>query len=211
MARLAAGWNRMRPGQVKLRELTTGGRPGSPRHAGRAAVHAQPSDHSSVPRAGHPARRNPGPGRPQRGQPGQRPCRTAGRPSVGPSKEPDPRAGSGAAASRWRFLAVRVCGALRDNGLRTEELRALRWNEVDLDAGTVAPYRAVRATADTKRPKSRRSRRCRDWLYGRCVSISTVRPGTGCWLACPPPADGERPVDMAGVFLEGHQDLAGRS
>lgn len=41
-------------------------------------------------------------------------------------------------------------------GLRTEELRALRWNEVDLGAGTVAVYRAVRATADTKTPKSRR-------------------------------------------------------
>ena len=41
-------------------------------------------------------------------------------------------------------------------GLRTEELQALRWNEVDLDAGTVAVYRAVRATADTKTPKSRR-------------------------------------------------------
>ena len=41
-------------------------------------------------------------------------------------------------------------------GLRTEELRALRWNEVDLDAGTVAVYRAVRTTADTKTPKSRR-------------------------------------------------------
>ncbi len=41
-------------------------------------------------------------------------------------------------------------------GLRTEELRALRWNEVDLGAGTVAVYRAVRATTDTKTPKSRR-------------------------------------------------------
>ena len=41
-------------------------------------------------------------------------------------------------------------------GLRTEELRALRWKEVDLDAGTVAVYRAVRATADTKTPRSRR-------------------------------------------------------
>jgi integrase len=39
-------------------------------------------------------------------------------------------------------------------GLRTEELRALRWKEVDLDAGTVAVYRAVRATADTKTPRS---------------------------------------------------------
>ena len=41
-------------------------------------------------------------------------------------------------------------------GLRTEELRALRWNEINLDAGTVAVYRAIRATADTKTPKSRR-------------------------------------------------------
>ncbi len=41
-------------------------------------------------------------------------------------------------------------------GLRTEELRALRWNEVDLEAGTVAVYRAVRASGDTKTPKSRR-------------------------------------------------------
>ena len=35
-------------------------------------------------------------------------------------------------------------------GLRTEELRALSWNEVDLAAGTIAVYRAVRATANTK-------------------------------------------------------------
>ena len=41
-------------------------------------------------------------------------------------------------------------------GLRTEELRALRWSEVDLGTGTVAVYRAVRAAADTKTPKSRR-------------------------------------------------------
>jgi integrase len=41
-------------------------------------------------------------------------------------------------------------------GLRAEELRALRWNEVDLDAGTVAVYCAVRSTADTKTQKSRR-------------------------------------------------------
>ena len=41
-------------------------------------------------------------------------------------------------------------------GMRTEELRALRWHEVDLEADTVAVYRAVRATADTKTPKSRR-------------------------------------------------------
>jgi integrase len=41
-------------------------------------------------------------------------------------------------------------------GLRTEELRALQWSEVDLDARTVAVYRAVRASGDAKTQKSRR-------------------------------------------------------
>ena len=41
-------------------------------------------------------------------------------------------------------------------GLRTEELRSLLWADVDLDAGTLAVYRSVRASGDTKTPKSRR-------------------------------------------------------
>ena len=41
-------------------------------------------------------------------------------------------------------------------GLRTEELRSLLWTDVDLDAGTLAVYRSVRASGDTKTPKSRR-------------------------------------------------------
>jgi integrase len=41
-------------------------------------------------------------------------------------------------------------------GLRTEEVRALRWSEVDLEAGTIAVYRAARASGDTKTQKSRR-------------------------------------------------------
>jgi integrase len=41
-------------------------------------------------------------------------------------------------------------------GLRTEEVRALRWNEVDLGTGTIAVYRAARASGDTKTPKGRR-------------------------------------------------------
>jgi integrase len=41
-------------------------------------------------------------------------------------------------------------------GLRTEELRALRWNEVVLNAGAVAVYRSVRITDDTKTRNSRR-------------------------------------------------------
>jgi integrase len=42
------------------------------------------------------------------------------------------------------------------SGLRTEELRSLLWAEVDLDAGTLAIYRSVRASGDTKTPKGRR-------------------------------------------------------
>jgi integrase len=41
-------------------------------------------------------------------------------------------------------------------GLRTEELRSLLWTDVDPDAQTVAVYRSVRASGDTKTPKSRR-------------------------------------------------------
>ena len=59
------------------------------------------------------------------------------------------RAAAGSRLSAYVVLSVTT-------GLRTEELRALMWNEVDLDGGTVAVYRAVRATADTKTPKSRR-------------------------------------------------------
>jgi integrase len=42
------------------------------------------------------------------------------------------------------------------SGVRTEEARALQWSEVDLNAGTVAVYRSVRARGDTKTRKSRR-------------------------------------------------------
>jgi integrase len=42
------------------------------------------------------------------------------------------------------------------SGLRTEELRSLVWADVDLEAGTLAVYRSVRASGDTKTPKSRR-------------------------------------------------------
>jgi integrase len=42
-------------------------------------------------------------------------------------------------------------------GMRTEEARALRWDHVDLEAGTVAVWRAVRNGGDTKTVKSRRT------------------------------------------------------
>ncbi|HYA52685.1 MAG TPA: tyrosine-type recombinase/integrase, partial [Streptosporangiaceae bacterium] len=43
------------------------------------------------------------------------------------------------AAASARLYAYVVLSVT--TGLRTEELRALRWNEVDLDVGTVAVYR----------------------------------------------------------------------
>ncbi len=51
----------------------------------------------------------------------------------------------------WPYVAVSMLG-----GIRTEEARALRWSEVDLEAGTVAVYRSVRRTGETKSEKSRR-------------------------------------------------------
>ena len=52
----------------------------------------------------------------------------------------------------WPYVAVSMLG-----GIRTEEARALRWSEEDLDAGTVAVYRSVRRTG---RPRPSRSARC---------------------------------------------------
>jgi integrase len=51
----------------------------------------------------------------------------------------------------WPYVAVSMLG-----GIRTEEARALRWSEVDLEAGTVAVYRSVRRTGETKTEQSRR-------------------------------------------------------
>lgn len=56
--------------------------------------------------------------------------------------------------SEHRLAAYVVVSLLA--GVRTEEARALTWAEVDLDAGTVAVYRSVRAKGDTKTRKSRR-------------------------------------------------------
>ena len=56
--------------------------------------------------------------------------------------------------SEHRLAAYVVVSLLA--GVRTEEARALRWSEVDLEEGTVAVYRSVRAKGDTKTRKSRR-------------------------------------------------------
>jgi integrase len=58
------------------------------------------------------------------------------------------------AAKSFRLHAYVVLSVM--TGLRTEELRALRWSEVDFDAATVGVYRGVRASGDTKTQKSRR-------------------------------------------------------
>jgi len=80
------------------------------------------------------------------------PAGRTGRPSKSLTLEQAQELLRAAAGSRlYAYVVLSVT-----TGLRTEELRALRWKEVDLDAGTVAVYRAVRATADTKTPKSRR-------------------------------------------------------
>ena len=80
------------------------------------------------------------------------PAGRAGRPSKSLIPEQAQELLRAAGGSRLYAYVV----LLVTTGLRTEELRALGWNEVNLDAGTVAVYRAVRATADTKTPKSRR-------------------------------------------------------
>ena len=70
-------------------------------------------------------------------------------------------------------------------GLRTEELRALRWNEVDLDAGTVAVYRAVRPLRTRRhvgapgidgRPLAPRLASCK---AGGCQRLRTAPPLSG--------------------------------
>jgi integrase len=45
----------------------------------------------------------------------------------------------------WPYVAVSMLG-----GIRTEEARALRWSEADLEAGTVAVCRSVRRTGGNR-------------------------------------------------------------
>jgi integrase len=81
------------------------------------------------------------------------PAGRAGRPSKSPTLDQAQELLRAAGGSRlYAYVVLSVT-----TGLRTKEFRALRWKEVDLDAGTVAVYCAVRATADTKTPRSRRA------------------------------------------------------
>ena len=60
-----------------------------------------------------------------------------------------------AAAERSRLHAYIALCLL--TGIRSEEARALTWDHVDLDAGTVSVWRSVRAHGDTKTQRSRRT------------------------------------------------------
>ena len=82
----------------------------------------------------------------------KRPRGTAGRPSKSLTLE---QAQALLQTSRHSRLHAYVVLSVM-TGLRTEELRALQWSEVDLDAVAVAIYRSVRITGDTKTRKSRR-------------------------------------------------------
>jgi hypothetical protein len=64
-------------------------------------------------------------------------------------------------------------------------------HQVDLSSARIAPLTGAAASL-TAQPR-----------HGRCCLARC--------LACPPPADGERPINVAGVFLERRSDLAGRS
>ncbi|HYS30692.1 MAG TPA: tyrosine-type recombinase/integrase [Streptosporangiaceae bacterium] len=59
-------------------------------------------------------------------------------------------------ARSWSYAYVVL---LLTTGLRPEEARALRWDHVDLEAGTLAVWRSDRAGGDTKTAKSRRTLR----------------------------------------------------
>lgn len=59
------------------------------------------------------------------------------------------------AAEGFRLYAYVLLSLL--TGVRTEEARALRWDHLDLDAGTMAVWRSVRAHGDVKTERSRRT------------------------------------------------------
>jgi integrase len=92
------------------------------------------------------------------------PAGTGGRPSK--SLTVEQASAVLAAAEKSRLHAYIVVSLL--TGARTEEVRALRWDHVDLDNGTMAVWRSVRQSGDTKTEKSRRTlalpRKCVDAL-----------------------------------------------
>jgi integrase len=65
--------------------------------------------------------------------------------------------GDGGDADRGPYHLHAYVVLLLTTGIRPEEARALRWDHVDLEAGTVAIWRSDRAGGDTKTVRSRRT------------------------------------------------------
>ena len=66
-------------------------------------------------------------------------------------------------------------------GVRSEEARALTWQHVDLDAGTISVWRSVGAHGDTKTNRSRRTLKMsasddRVWWAGPTMRTGTSEP-----------------------------------
>ncbi len=81
----------------------------------------------------------------------------------------------------FRLSAYVVLSLL--TGVRTEEARARLWSEVDLDAGTVAVCRSVRAKGDTKTRRSRRVLKLPGRSSRRCGHTAGGRRRNACGLA----------------------------
>ena len=64
-------------------------------------------------------------------------------------------------------------------GVRTEEARAITWDEVDLTAGTVAVCRSVRVKGDIKTRKSRRVLKLPTKAVQALRAITPARPPNG--------------------------------
>ena len=119
---------------------------------------AQPLGH------GYPACRGRGSRPPQRSRAGDA-SRRNGRQAI---QVAHGRAGVRCAGCRREVQASRLHRREPAHRARTEEMRALRWDHVDLDNGTMAVWRSVRQSGDTKTEKSRRTlalpRKCVDAL-----------------------------------------------
>ena len=63
-------------------------------------------------------------------------------------------------------------------GVRSEEARALTWDHVDLDAGTISVWRSVRAHGDTKTNRSRRTLRVPQ-IAVEALQAQSAPPGRG--------------------------------
>ena len=73
------------------------------------------------------------------------------------------------AARRYRLHAYVVVSLT--TGIRSEEARALRWDHVDLRAGTISVWRSVRAHGDVKTRTSRRTLALPEMPVQRCGNI----------------------------------------